>query len=87
MHRFAAILLSFLSAVTVIAQNDALEDINAEVTETVTEPEYNFKPDADSPDVEVAPLAVNKQDQDVPLKPTVTEDITISTDSTQKEND
>lgn len=81
MPKFAAILLSFLSAVTVMAQNDALESINTEVEETITNPQYDFAPDADSPNVEVAPLAVNAEDQDVPLKPSITENIEINTNA------
>lgn len=77
MHKFEIILLSFLSAVMVIAQNDALEDIDAQITETITEPQYDFAPDADSPNVEVAPLAVNAEDQDVPLQPKITENVDI----------
>ena len=77
MHKFSILLLSFLSAVTVMAQNDALENINTEIQETIIEPQYDFAPDADSPNVEVAPLAVNAQDQDVPLQPTVEQSINV----------
>lgn len=87
MQRFAAILISFLSTVAVLAQNDALQDINTEITETITQPQYNFAPDADSPNVEVAPLAVNTKDQDVPLKPTVTEDVEINVNNENTENE
>ena len=80
MQRFSVILLSFLSAITVLAQNDSLQDINAEITETVTQPQYDFAPDEGSPNVEVAPLAVNSEDQDVPLKPTVSENVEITSE-------
>ena len=86
MHKFAAILISFLSTIAVLAQNDALQDINTQVTETITEPEYDFAPDADSPNVEVAPLAVNAEDQDVPLQPTVTENIEVNVEDKTPES-
>ena len=41
---------------------------------------YVFEPDADSPNVEVAPLDVNKEDEDVPYPPS-------SSDSDIREND
>lgn len=82
MHRFSVLFLSFLSAVAVMAQNDALENINTEVKETIIEPQYDFAPDADSPNVEVAPLAVNAQDQDVPLQPTVEESVDVQESET-----
>lgn len=84
MHKLLVIILSFLSAVTVMAQNDAFEEINTEVQENITEPQYNFAPDEGSPGVEVAPLAVNSKDQDVPLQPTVQEKVDIQL--TQPEN-
>lgn len=86
MPRFTVILLSFLSAVTVMAQNDGLESINAEIEETITAPQYDFAPDTDSPNVEVAPLAVNAQDQDVPLQPSVSENINIDVNETENNN-
>lgn len=84
MQKLAAILLSFLSAVTVMAQNDALESINTEVEKTITNPQYDFVPDADSPDVEVAPLAVNSEDKDVPLQPVVDENATVEIDASDE---
>ena len=45
MKKIAAILLSFLSAITVMAQNDGLENITTEIKETITEPQYDFAPD------------------------------------------
>ena len=86
MQKFTAILLSFLSAVTVMAQNDALENITTEVNETIINPQYDFAPDADSPNVEVAPLTVNNKDQDVPLKPEINEKIQVDVTSGQNEN-
>ena len=47
MQKFAVILLSFLSTVAVLAQNDGFQDINAQVTETITQPQYDFAPDTD----------------------------------------
>ena len=84
MQKLAAILLSFLSAVTVMAQNDALESINTEVEETISNPQYDFAPDAGSPDVEVAPLAVNNEDKDVPLQPVVDENATVEIDASDE---
>lgn len=78
MQNFAVILISFLSAVTVMAQNEGLENINVEVNQIISEPEYNFEPEEGSPGVEVAPLAVNSEDQDVPLEPKVTEDVEVN---------
>ena len=86
MNKPSILLLSFLSAVTVLAQNDMLENINTEIKETIIEPQYNFAPDADSPNVEVAPLAVNAEDQDVPLEPTVSEEVEVNVDSKADEN-
>ena len=87
MQKFAVILLSFLSTVAVLAQNDGFQDINVQVTETVTQPQYDFAPDEGSPNVEVAPLAVNAKDQDVPLKPTVSETVEVEEDSANTDND
>lgn len=84
MHKLSILLLSFLSAVMVMAQNDSLENINTEIKETIIEPQYNFAVDADSPNVEVAPLAVNAQDQDVPLQPSVEESVSVQ--STETDN-
>lgn len=86
MQKFTVILLSFLSAVTVMAQNDALENITTEVNETIINPQYDFAPSADSPNVEVAPLTVNNKDQDVPLKPEINEKIQVDVTSGQNEN-
>lgn len=87
MKKIAAILLSFLSAMTVMAQNDGLENITTEIKETITEPQYDFAPDENSPNVEVAPLAVNAKDKDVPLKPTITESVKITTDAENLNNE
>ncbi len=86
MNKPSILLLSFLSAVTVLAQNDMLENINTEIKETIIEPQYNFASDADSPNVEVAPLAVNAEDQDVPLEPAVSEEVEVNVDSKADEN-
>ena len=67
MQKSAAILFSFLLTVIVMAQNDAFENINTEVQETITNQQYDFAP----------PLAVNAEDQDVPLQPIIKEDVTI----------
>ena len=87
MQKFAVILLSFLSTIAVLAQNDGLQEIDAQVTETVTQPQYDFAPDEGSPDVEVAPLAVNAKDQDVPLKPTISESVEVEENSANSDND
>ena len=87
MQKFGVILFSFLSAVLIMAQNDALKDINTQITETITEPQYDFAPDTDSPNVEVAPLAVNSEDKDVPLQPEVTENVEVSVTQEKTEND
>ena len=86
MQKFTVILLSFLSAVTVMAQNDALENITTEVNETIINPQYDFASSADSPNVEVAPLTVNNKDQDAPLKPEINEKIQVDVTSGQNEN-
>lgn len=86
MNKPSILLLSFLSAVTVLAQNDMLENINTEIKETIIEPQYNFAPDADSPNVEVAPLAVNAEDRDVPLEPAVSEEVEVNVDSQDEES-
>ena len=48
------------------SQTDFYEELRTPETPDTYSSPYDFAPDADSPDVEVAPLEVNDKDQDVP---------------------
>ena len=62
MKKIIAIFLSVWTTVSVFSSNDFTPP------EPQPEPEYiyKFEPDAESPGAEVAPLEVNKKDEDVP---------------------
>lgn len=62
MKKIIAIFLSVWTTVSVFSSNDFTPP------EPQPEPEYiyKFEPDAESPRAEVAPLEVNKKDEDVP---------------------
>lgn len=62
MKKIIAIFLSVWTTVSVFSSNDFTPP------DPQPEPEYiyKFEPDAESPGAEVAPLEVNKKDEDVP---------------------
>ena len=60
MKKFIFVLISIWTTISVFSSNDFTPSENQ--PETI----YPFEPDLESPSVEVAPLEVNKEDEDVP---------------------
>lgn len=58
---------SIWSSISVFSHTDLYDDLQEQMAQNVHNEEYEFVPDEGSPGVEVAPLKVNSQDQDVPL--------------------
>lgn len=87
MKKYGILILSFVGVISVLSQTETYEDINLKLNELVSEQQYDFEPDEDSPDVEVAPLDVNNQDQDVPIpEDDVSEDVNVEIEDEMPNN-
>ncbi len=65
MNRVILWLLSIWTSISVFSQTDVFYE--KPDGENIQNQEYEFVPDTDSPGVEVAPLEVNSEDEDIPV--------------------